>query len=1113
VLDVRVLGALAVEVDGRPVPLPADARARELLGWLVVAPGPHARSELAGRLRPDVGEESARKTLRDAVYELRRAFGPAGRDAIAATRDQVGLDPAHVRADLWAFRAHVDRGDLEAAAAAAGGDLLAGMDADWVLRARDDHAAQVAGILETLARRAEDAGDLDAAVRWTRRRLEAEPLAEEAHRELIRRLARAGDRPAALTAAQALADRLRREFGVPPAPETRALVEDVRRGRLDGGGATPPRAPTLPPALARAAAPEGRTGTLTRLEDVWHAVLGGDARVALVSGEAGIGKTTVAGALARRVHATGAAVLYGRCVEPALVPFQPWVEALEGLLADLPAGEAEHWLTAHDGALARLLPARSGQSAPEHGAPARYLAFESVRGLIEQVAVARPVLLAVDDIHWIDADSAALLRHLAATLGQARVMVLVLAREQELQGHGAELVAELRRVAPLVHEALQGLEDDAVAAVLARHGVHADAAPRYRLRTGGNPFFLGELLRDEQERGGAAAGPPAGVRDVVERRLERLGPASRDVLAMAATVGPRFELRDLAAVGDWPPETLLDALDEAVAAGLAVRGTEDRYAFAHALVAETILAGLTASQRARLHLRLADALESAAAAPGLVAAHLQAAGPLAPADRVVRWSVAAAREATGALAHADAAAHLRGALGAGPPAAERPGLLIALGDAYDRCGEREAARATFAQAAALARDGDDPRLLARAALGFAGLAVVVAAPDEELSRLLEEALERTPAGDLATRARLRARLAVGLYYADAAAAEALSEQAVAEARSSGDTGALAAALNARRVALWRPAHVHRRLEAVEEMLAAAEAAGDREALLQARNWRVVDLWELGRVDAVRAEIDAYERLAGDVGLPHYRWYAPLWRGVLAMVAARFDEGLAHTDEAEALGRRAADPNAPLHARLQREFVCNCRFRIEDVDREHNLAEAARAPVAEPWLAVVARVDARRGDRERAQPLLRRLIDAGVAMDVNWLQAVLLAEAAADLDDRDAAAFLHGRLEPLADRFAIIARGAGTYGSTELYLGRLAATLGRHDEAASRLRRAVAVNDEAGAGAYAAVATLRLGEALARAGDAEAARDALRDALGRADALGLPAVAAAASAHL
>ena len=1111
-LEIRVLEGLAANVDGRPVELPADARARELLGWLVVSPGPHARSALAGRLRPDVAEESARKTLRDAVYELRRVLGPDGREAIVATRDQVGLDQELVRADLWDFRRRVAAGDLEAAAADGAGELLAGIDADWALRARDEHAAEVAHVLAALAEQAEDARELDAAIRWTRRRVEIEPLAEEAHRDLIRRLARAGDRPAALTAATALSDRLRRELGVPPSPETRALVEEVRRGGVDAAGTGPVAQPALPAALLRTATPEGRRPTLDRLDRAWQEAQAGGTRFALVAGEPGIGKTTVAGELARRAHAAGAAVLYGRCVEHVLVPFQPWVEALEGLLAELPAGDAERWLSAHDGALARLLPARGGEGAPEHGAPARYLAFESVRALLEHTAGARPVLLVLDDLHWIDGDSAALLRHLTGAPVQARLLVLVTARAHELSASAGATVAELRRAGPLVHEVLGGLDDEAVAVLLARHGADVAAAPRYRERTGGNPFFLGELLLEEREREGAAVSPPAGVRDVVDRRLARLSDATREVLALAATAGLRFRLADLAAPAGRSPAELLDALDEAVRAGLVVSGADDRFAFAHALVADAIVAALPASGRARLHLQLAEALEaSGTTSPGLVASHLQAAGPLAPADQVVRWSRAAAREATDALAHGDAAEHLSAALAAGPPAGERAELLVALGHAHDRAGERDAARASFAEAAGLARAAGDAALLSRAGLGYAGLAVVVAGPDREVTRLLEEALAAIPETQPATRARLRARLAVECYYADPAAAESLSEEAVADARTSGDPGALAAALNARRVALWRPAHTCARLDVVGEMIAAAGEAGDRESVLQARNWRVIDLWELGRMDDVRREIDGYEQLADEVALPHYRWFVPLWRATLALLAGRWDECSALTAEAEALGRLAADPNAPLHARIQRDFALGARFHLPLVDREWSLEQAGRAPVAEPWLAAVAYADARAGRHDSARTLLEQLTAGGVTMDVNWLQACLLADAAADLGHVDAAAYLHGRLEPHAELFAVIARGAGCYCSTELYLGRLAGTLGRLDEAEARLRRAVAVNEAAGTPAFAGVAGLRLGTVLAERGDAAGAREVLGRTVARAEELAMPALAAAAAA--
>ena len=463
-LEIRVLNGLALDVNGRSVELPADARARELLGWLVVAPGPHARSTLAGRLRPDVAEESARKTLRDAVYELRRVLGPDGREAIVATRDQVGLDPELVRADLWDFHRRIAEGDLQAAAADGTGELLAGIDADWVLRARDEHAAEVAHVLAALAGQTEAAGELDAAIRWTRRRLEVEPLAEkEAHRDLIRRLARAGDRPAALTAATALNERLRRALGVPPSADTRALVEEVRRGGLEMGA--PGRRPAVPAGGADADRHAG--GSAPHARPARPGVARGPGRRPALRRD---GRR----AGDRQDHRGGG----GGPPRPRRRRRRPLRALRRARARPLPAlgggagGAARRAADRRRGALAErprrcpraaaARPRRRG--APEHGAPARYLAFESVRALLEHTAGVRPVLLVLDDLHWIDGDSAALLRHLTGSPVRARLLVVVTARAHELTPSAVATLAELRRAGPLVHEVLTGLDDEAVAA-------------------------------------------------------------------------------------------------------------------------------------------------------------------------------------------------------------------------------------------------------------------------------------------------------------------------------------------------------------------------------------------------------------------------------------------------------------------------------------------------------------------------------------------------------------------------------------------------------------------------------------------------------------------------
>jgi DNA-binding SARP family transcriptional activator len=1108
VLELRLLGGLSAAGDGRPVELPADARARELMARLALEPGPHARSALAGRLRPDVAEESARKTLRNALYELRRALGP---DAVVVTGDRIALADS-VRVDLQEFRRRLADGDLEAAAAAGHGELLAGFDGDWALRAREQHAAELAGALGTLARRSEEAGDPTAAVAWARRRLDVEPLAEAAHRELIRLLALAGDRPAALTAARAMSERLRSELGIPPSAETRALVEDVRRGRIARPAAA--SAPPLPAALAATEHPEGRGPALAPLEDAWADTVAGMLRFALVAGEPGIGKTTLAGELARRAHGQGGAVLLGRSDEQALVPFQPWIEALEGLLEALPAADVDHWLTAHDGALARLLPARSPAQDAAGGARERYLAFELVRALLDDIAARRPVLLVLDDVHWADADSLSLLRHVARSGPRRRLLALLCARSAELEPAVAHTLAELRREAPLVDVELAGLDEDAVAALMARRTGASDreSARRYRARSGGNPLFLDELLRAGRE----VAGPPAGVREAIARRLAQLGDPTLRTLDVAAVCGLGFDATTLARVTARPVVEVLEALDGAIEAGLvAATDRRGRFAFSHALVGETIVAGLPASRRALLHAQVADVLAdrhgAGEAGAGEVVRHLRGAGALEAAERLADWELAAAREAAAAFAHSDAAAHYEAALAAPVPESERGEILLALGDAHDRAGRLGPSRAAFAEAAELARAAGDSDLLARAALGRGGVGVVIAAADEAVVRLLEEALAATPAGAPATSARLLARLSVELYYADRARARELSALAVEQAQRAGDAAALAAALNARRVALWAPHHADERLAVAGDMIAAAEAAGDREAVLQGRNWRVVDLLELGRVEEAASEIDAYEALADAVALPHFRWYVPLWRATLALLAGRWHEARELSERALSLGGQADDPNAPLFVGIQRHHSLYVRGRLRDIDRERLVEGGAASPAAAEWLVNVALIDAETGATEDARRLVSELAREGaLAMDVNWHGACVLADAAVRVGDREAGAALYGLLEPHARLFAVIARAVGCLGSTELYVGRLAGLLGRHDEAVFRLRRAVAENERARAGPHAAAALLYLGETLASSGEHDAARDTLEQAAARADALEMPVLAADAA---
>jgi DNA-binding SARP family transcriptional activator len=209
-LRVRLLGELSLELDGRPVPAPASRPTRSLLAWLALHPGMHARSRLAGRLWPDVRDDSARTSLRKAVADLRRALGPDAADALVATREGVGLAPAPmVSVDILEFDQLLSATRLEEAVELSRGELLPELDDDWVYDARDDHRARLAAAVARLGDVAEQQGDLERAVQRAREHIVLEPLAEQAHRTLIRRLVAAGDRAAALAAYARLRDRLR----------------------------------------------------------------------------------------------------------------------------------------------------------------------------------------------------------------------------------------------------------------------------------------------------------------------------------------------------------------------------------------------------------------------------------------------------------------------------------------------------------------------------------------------------------------------------------------------------------------------------------------------------------------------------------------------------------------------------------------------------------------------------------------------------------------------------------------------------------------------------------------------------------------------------------------
>lgn len=412
----------------------------------------------------------------------------------------------------------------------------------------------------------------------------------------------------------------------------------------------------------------------------------------LVEGDPGIGKTRLALELCRNAQSRGATVLFGRCSEETLVPYQPFVEALRRHVLTSPAAELHGALAAGSGELVHLLPeveARLPGAVTHLGAETpgtdRFRLFEAVVGLVHGIARSRPAVLVLDDLHWADRPSLLLLRHLARFPADAALLVVGTYRGGELDANTPlqEALADLRH-GRVEHLRLGGLTTSGVAALVSTRTGQSPSGELVRVierRTGGNPFFISEVLRNLTESGALSmrdSGPvwdlasrdaiiPEAVSEVISRRISRLGDDGRRLLQAGSVIGQEFA-RDVAIlVAAVDPEDALDLLDAAVRARLLEErsGAPGWYAFVHPLVREVLYHGLTVNRQARLHQQVGEALEgSPASSPSSaeLARHFLLAHSVETADKAVACALDAADQAIGQRAYEEAVTLLDQAL-------------------------------------------------------------------------------------------------------------------------------------------------------------------------------------------------------------------------------------------------------------------------------------------------------------------------------------------------------------------------------------------------------------------------------------------------------------------
>lgn len=662
----------------------------------------------------------------------------------------------------------------------------------------------------------------------------------------------------------------------------------------------------------------------------------------------------------------------------------------------------------------------------------------------------------------------------------------------------ADTLADMSRRAGVERLLLSGLSQRDVADLL-RSTVDLagpqidDIAGRLQQRTNGNPFFVTELIRlmqsehrlESTDVADTAGDVPLAVADVIRRRIARLPDDVQTVLGVAAVIGRNFDLGVLAHACGLDVERTLEVLEVALATRIVVADDPGRFRFTHALVSETLYADLAPARRVRLHARVASAIETmwmADLEPHYnELAHHYGRAPAAVSEHALRYARLAADQATRRLAYDEAAQQWTVALdaldrgGSATPIA-RARLLLELANAEKCAGHLTRATTANDDALAAAQRSGDTGLLAEVALAYGeiGLWQVrrYGVVDEPVVRAITDALQRFDDGDSVFRAQLLTGLAMAIYYRDGERerCQSLAREAVGMARRLGDTALLATSLVEFVMMLDATPDPTEQLGAASELAALETSVLPRETA-SAVPMRLARLaLAHGHASTLERDIDAAARRAVATRHPDEQLWTKWAQTTIAFLQDRLDDAERLAGEAFSLHERLGVWGAHESYATHMVFIWREQGRLTEV-----------APAIEPLLARSIHPSASklRGifaiERGAAHEIEALLAPDPIprSRDFTWLtDACLTAElaAAADLPCR---AELYDLLQPFGDRVVTMEASFLCLGAVAYYLGQLAASLGRSDDAHVQFERAVAINDAIGARPWSRRARARL----------------------------------------
>jgi DNA-binding CsgD family transcriptional regulator len=897
----------------------------------------------------------------------------------------------------------------------------------------------------------------------------------------------------------------------------------------------------------------GRGVELDRLTAALLGVSEGSCEAIVLTGEPGIGKSRLIAETLASANARRHLVFSARAEEfERDLPFGMFLDALDPYLGSLDSRRLRS-LTGEDLVeLAAVFPALRSSSSPDaagHGG--RFASYRAVGALLELLARERPVVLALDDLHWADQASIGLIGHLLRRPPRAAILVLLAARSAQAPRRlAAELLSardrgacEVIELDPLTREeaeALLGTLDD------------ADLKDALYAETGGNPFYLQQLVRSPEHLGREPfqterlADVPAAVRRAIETELDRVSSRCRKVLDAASIAGDPCFAELVAAVAESDRRDTFSAIDEAIAAGL-LRGTDvpGYFTFRHPIVRRSVYELTPLAWRIGCHARAAAALAASGASPLACASHVERSA--APGDEAAIALLSQAGQASSAQAPASAARWFAAALRLLPESAppdRRLAQLFPLATMLIADGQVEQASAKLAETLSLI-PRQQPVLRARVVTARAVMERLLGRTDR-VRAALEAALDELPASASAERAALTVELAAdGYFHGDWEGMGEPARRAFALARRTGDASLKAAAAAVLALAEINAGLSSAAIRHSEQASALLDAIADDELAvhLGAAHWVG---WSRHHVERYGDVVRHYERalaIARSRDQSHllvptlmglaisYTWLGDVVRAVEQATAAAENAELIGAEQMIALtwGLRAwvAVRAGRLHEAIE--------LAQEPVGRMHPADDGVRAALPHLWLGE-ARIEAGAPATGRDEMLL-----AAGGDELPWVEPShrsyyfgVLSRAELLLDDVVMASGWAERAQAAADRLELagprvwalrsradvalagsehgqaiaLARGAATIaGGTHplererclLVLGRALAASGSYEEAIDTLEAVREAFVRYGAGRLAETAARelrRLGRHVPRSGIRGRGSDGLDSLSGR-----------------